>query len=136
MIVYIYKNNLCDPARKVGTARQFGNIQDVDVFVKMFVASINPEFLSNWRVFITNDNVEFPEVDHYVMMDEPLGLGLNHAHRIKELDMVLLALEFNPVYKAMVDKREKSMERAKKNAERKAPALILVDENGNEVPSV
>ena len=75
MIVYIYKNNLCDPARNVGAARQFSAAEDVDAYINMFVASLNPKFFSNWRIFIADDCVEFSAIDHYVLIEDAYGLS-------------------------------------------------------------
>ena len=94
MKLYIYKNNLCDPAHDIGVARQFPEASTLDEYVRMFVSSIEPKFMSNWRIFITNDEVSFEDVDHHVLMDEPYGLAINPNH-IEEVDVKTIALECN-----------------------------------------
>ena len=94
MKVFIYKNGLCDPAKKIGTAIQLPTSKDVDEFVHFFVASIDPKHYKNWRIFVTNDTTDFAAVDHYVLMDDNYGLDIQNKD-ITELPVVAIALEVN-----------------------------------------
>lgn len=111
MIVYIYKNSFCDPAKNIGTCRQFGDAKEVDDFINFFVASINPIYMSNWQIFITNDDVNFPEVDHFALFNEPLLPGKN---RIKEVDVPALASQVNIKFAEALKKRDEARAKAAK----------------------
>jgi hypothetical protein len=111
MKLYIYRNGLCFPEKKIGTARQFGTSADVDAFMKMFVASCKPESLKQYRAFVTNDEVEFQEVDHYVAFNDAFGV-LSTINRVKELDLLEIAQECNTlVQQAEKLKRQRKRER-------------------------
>lgn len=101
MRLWIYKNNLCDPARNVGFAKQFHTARDVDEWLYMFikVLPLKTMLLKTYRAFVTNDEVTFEEVDHFVLMDEPYGLSIN-ADKIKELDLQAMWKEVNGVSNA------------------------------------
>lgn len=96
MRLFIYKNNFCDPERNIGVARQLPSAKEVDMYVEGFLRSATRKsiMLGQWRMFVTNDDVEFAEVDHHVLMDEPYKLGLG-ADRIKELDVRAAWLDLN-----------------------------------------
>ena len=113
MKLYIYKNNLCDPSRNIGVARQLPTSKEVDEYINLFVASLDPKYFSNWRIFITNDEVEFVEVDHYVLIDEPYKLGLN-GNRIKEISVKDIAHNVNVKFMAVEKRRSKRKAEADK----------------------
>ncbi len=113
MILYLYHNNLCDPLKNIGVCRQFHRAKDLDDYVKFFVVSLLPKFFTNWRIFVTNDTVEFVEVDHHVLIDEPYKLGLNRE-RIKELDIHEIAREVNKTYKRLMKRRDEARLEAEK----------------------
>lgn len=106
MILYIYRDGFCDPARKVGTIMQFGDSKSLDDFVDGFAASATPKSLlsKRFRAFVTNDDVDVQEVDHYVLFDE--NLKTSTKPRIKELDLYTRGVEVNETMAAIVKKRE------------------------------
>lgn len=114
MKVFIYKNGLCDPAKKIGTCRQFGDTTSVDDFIRFFVASIDPRFIKNWRIFVTNDEVEFHEVDHFVLMDEPYGLGLG-KEKVKEINIYEWAKDCNSAVQKIEARRTQAKAQAEKS---------------------
>ena len=109
MKIYIYKNGLCDPAKNIGVARRFYKVNEVDDYINMFVASIDPKYLSNWRIFITDDNIEFAAVDHYVLMGEPLTILLGN---IEEVDVLERAKHCNQRVKDKEAARQRSLLKA------------------------
>lgn len=113
MKLFIYHNELCDPQRNIGTAKQFTLASDVDAFINFFVASMAPKAMPNYRIFVTNDEVDFVEVDHFVLMDEPMGF-MDNVVKIKEINIYEIAKEVNTEYQAIHARREKDMEDAKK----------------------
>lgn len=115
MRLYLYKNGLCDPAKNIGVARLFSRASDIDEYLQMFCASAKPETLKNWRAFITNNEVEFTEVDHYVLMGDPLGI----VNKVKEVDLYEIAGVVNRILQEKEKRRQAALERAKKVAENK-----------------
>ena len=59
--------------------------------------------MPRYRIFITNDEIEFSEVDHYVLMDDVYGLDQS-IHKIKEIPVWQRAAECNTAI-AAIDKR-------------------------------
>ena len=113
MKLYIYKNGLCDPARDIGIAKEFLVGKDLDDYVDLFCASIDPKYISNWRIFITNNEVSFAAVDHFVLMDEHYGLDQKESH-IQEVDVKAKCLEVNIAVKARHDRLEEARNAAEK----------------------
>jgi len=102
MRLYLYKNNFCDPGADppIGTARQFTTAKQVDDYIKFFVASLNPEYINQWRAFVTDDTVQFQELDHYVMFDgDNLNIGQDLS-LIHEINLWNVAIEVNQKLKA------------------------------------
>ena len=107
MKMYIYKNGICDPQRKMGAIKRFSKSSDVDGFLKTLCASMTPVAHRQMRVFLANDEVEQHEVDHHVLMDDNYGLDLR-KNSIKEVDTLEIAAECNEKMakvKAAQDKR-------------------------------
>lgn len=118
MKVYLYKDGLCDPLRNIGACRQLSNASEVDKYVKLFVGMMNTKHISRFRIFITDDDVEFSEVDHYVFMDEPIGRE-GRMKKIEEVDIVALKRDVDKVLNAQLGARERIIKaRAEK---KKAP---------------
>lgn len=127
MKVYVYKGGLCDPVRGIGTCRQFTHSDDVDAYVRLFCASLDPKHLRNWGVYITNDEVEFHEVDHFVLMDEPYGLAIG-ASKIKTVNIFDVMKECNKTVIAL--------EKIRSNRQAKADSSVKevkTDESAREV---
>lgn len=117
MRLFVYYNELLDPAKGIGIAKQFANAKDLDAYVQFFVVSIKPNLISNWRMFITNDEVEFHEVDHLVQTDD----HYRNANRIKEVDVYQVARECNAAVAAIDKRRSKAKAQLDKyNAQRHA----------------
>ena len=114
MILYIYKDGLCDPARKIGVARQFSSAKDLEEYGKLFVASLNPVFLKNYRIFIANDEVQFADIDNFVLMNETLSLNI--MSKFQEIDIFSIAKEVNEKFKRMDKHRTERLALAKKMA--------------------
>lgn len=74
---------MCDPGTKAGIAKQFDNSEDLDDWINFFCSNLDPKFFKSWRIFITNDNVDFPTLDHYVLMDE--YMEINDSKGIEEV---------------------------------------------------
>lgn len=121
IILYIYKNELCDPVRNVGVCRKFGAAADLDAYMKTFVASVDPQYMSNYRIFITNDNIEFAAVDHYVLMDDNYNLDII-SKGIDEVNIKEIALEVNTMFAANEKRRAKEKKRAKEQSDRRIKA--------------
>ena len=126
MKVYIYKNGLCDPATDTGIAKQFATGADLDAFVNMFCASINPKFIRSWRIFITNDEVPWEEVDHFVLMNEPMGFDFTNSQKIKEVDVWTVACECNAQIGA-IDKRRRKAKAMAEQINKEKPAEYRKD---------
>lgn len=114
MKLYIYKNGLCDPGKNIGIAKQFSRADDIDAYIKMFCASIDPRYIKNWRIFITNDEVDWEAVDHFVLMNEPLGFDFTNTNKIQEVDVWQIACECNVQIAAIDKRRRKARELAEK----------------------
>ena len=110
MILYIYKNQFCDPSTNLGVCRQFPSAKEIVEYLDLFIASVQPRYINQYRAFITNDDVEFEEVDSYVIMDEPLRTQI--TPRIKEDNLWMRALHCNTALQAAVERREQAIKRA------------------------
>lgn len=110
MILYVYKNLLCDPAKNIGLAKQFSNSEDLDAFLDFFCASIMPRAVPTYRIFITNDDVDFNAMDHFVLMDDVYGLDQS-VHKIEEVNVWQRSVQCNQAI-AAIDKR-RSEEKAR-----------------------
>jgi len=102
---------LCDPAKGIGTAKQFDKAEDLEAYVNFFVASLKPSGFMNWRMFITNDFMEFSEVDHFVLMDDYLSSGSN-KETIEEINIKDVAREVNSTFIAQEASALEKMEGA------------------------
>lgn len=122
MKLYIAKNNLCDPARNVGIAKQFALAKDIDEYIKFFVASIQPRYLSNWRILITNDDIGFEDIDHYLLFDEKIGLEFTGNNKIKEVNIIDIAKDVNEAFQ----RRERAREQAKALADKERKSFDVV----------
>lgn len=109
MKIYVYKNGLCDPERKFGVIKQFSNSEDVDGFIKTLCVSIKPLAHRRLRVFITNDEVEQHEVDHYVLMGDSYGLDFRTSS-IKEVDTLAIAAECNERMASVMSAEDKRVQ--------------------------
>lgn len=131
MKLYIYKNNLCDPVRNIGVARLFNKGKDIDEYIRLFVASIKPRYLTQYRAFIANDEVEFIDIDHYVLMGESIRT-LVGAPKFQEIDLFDAALEVNTQLKAIEKRHRKARKAAEdKLAEKVHENLELVAADGS-----
>ena len=114
----IYKNGLCDPSREHGEMRKFENTSEgkffTDRYIHTFVASVDPKFLSNYKIFVCNDNVDYSAVDHWVLMDEPLE---SKNKGFTEIDVYEVAGEVNEQFKALGKRHRERLAQAKKNIE-------------------
>ena len=118
--LYIYRNELCDPAQNIGTCRQFQHSVDLDAYVNLFVASIEPRYLGNYRIFITNDEVEFQAVDNYVQMNEHLlADGAKTRRSIIEVNVKERALEVNAEFIAKETARQLAMKAVDKRIKKR-----------------
>ena len=89
MKMFGYYNGLCDPLNDVGFARAYSRAEELDADLFRFCrqsVSARELRLKQWRVFVTNDDVGFDEVDHYVLMDEPMTTTIGEP-RIREIDL-------------------------------------------------
>lgn len=107
MKVYVYKNGLCDPANKIGTCRQFATSADVDEYIGMFVHAIKIQHINNYRIFVTNDEVDFVTVDHYVLMHESLWAGQSLNTRIKEINLIEVRRQVDEMFNKLLSVKEK-----------------------------
>lgn len=104
MKIFIYKNGMCDPSKNMGVARQFAKSEDLDAYLDMFCASMAPRATHNYRIFITNDDVEFNDMDHFVLMDDMYGLEQD-IHKIEEVPVWARAVQCNQTIAAIDKKR-------------------------------
>ena len=114
MKIFVYKNGMCDPKAKLGTIKKFDKASDVDGFIKTLCASMTPFAHRQFRVFITNDELEQHEIDHYVLMGDNYGLDLR-SNNIKEVDTLEIASECNDKIKAILDSRNKRIQLTKES---------------------
>ena len=121
MKVYVYKNGLCDPAHKIGTCRQFAMSVDVDEFVGMFVYNIERQYLSNYRIFITNDEVDFIEMDHYVLMNENIFAGQSLHKKIREVNLIQVRREVDHLFDSQLKKQEEIRMKIEMDRKKKGP---------------
>ena len=94
MKVFVYKNGMCDPKVKLGLIKKFSKAEDVDGFIRTFCVSMSPIANRQYRIFITNDEVEQHEVDHKVIMGDNYSLDMRQTS-IKEIDTLETAAECN-----------------------------------------
>lgn len=110
MKVYIYHNGLCDPNKNIGMAKQFADAEDIDDYINLFCSHIDPKFMNHWRIFITNDEIDFMAVDHFVLMNEHLTESI--GKKIEEIDVKSRALVGNVELisreRKLSEKREKA----------------------------
>jgi len=114
MILYIYKNLMCDPGKNIGTAKQFARSEDLDAFLDMFCASIVPKAVANYRIFITNDDIDFTAMDHHVLMDDMYGLD-HEVHKIKEVPVWSRSVRCNQAIAAIDRRRSEARAAAEKH---------------------
>ncbi len=75
----------------MGVAKLFGEgqtaLDDIDLYVQMFVAQIPVKFLNQFRVFVCNNENDFIDLDHYVLMDndKPGGVVEINVYDVAEL---------------------------------------------------
>lgn len=113
MKLYIYKDGFCDPENNIGHVRQFEVAEDLDDFLMLLVGSMKLGSIGKFRAFTTNDDVEFQEVDHFVLFNEPLNIKLKDS--IREINLFPIAKEANEVFKRLDKRRQEFLEeRAKK----------------------
>lgn len=108
MIVWIYKNGMCDPKAKLGGIKKFNKSSDVDSFLKTMCHAMSPFGHSQIQVFITNDDVPQEHVDHKVLMGDNIGLDTRDSG-IKEVDTVEIAAQTNQKMSTILDARGRRM---------------------------
>ena len=124
MIVYVYKDGLCDPLKDIGTARQFDNSKDVDEYISMWAASMQPKVIDKgkYRIFICDNNTTFDHVDHHINFNGEAMQTDMFRPSIEEVNIPQLALAVNSAYKeretARSVQREQKMKRLKDARER------------------
>ena len=89
MKLFGYFCGQCDPIRDIGFARAYSKADELDkdlfLFCKTMITARELR-LKQWRVFVTNDDVTFDEVDHFVLFDEPMDI-VSGPPRIREIDL-------------------------------------------------
>ena len=108
MKVFVYKNGMCDVSAKLGTIKKFNKASDVDGFIKTLCTSMSALAHRQFRVFVTNDEVEQHEVDHHALMGDNYGLDLR-SNSIKEVDTLEVAAECNEKMAVLLDRRNRSI---------------------------
>lgn len=83
---------MCDPKTKLGLIKRFNKAKDLDSFIRTFCVSMTLIAHRQYRIFITNDEVEQHEVDHKVIMGDNYGLDMRQTS-IKEIDTLETAAE-------------------------------------------
>ena len=127
MKLFGYHNDLCDPANKHGFAMAFDNASSLDSYMRMFIASLNPRYFNRWDLYITNDEVEFHEVDHHHLMEEPYGLDIG-KDKIQKVPLTAIAIEVNTEFAAIAKRRDAGKARVDKMVEE-----ARTDESAREV---
>ena len=108
MKVFVYKNGMCDVSAKLCTIKKFNKASDVDGFIKTLCTSMSALAHRQFRVFVTNDEVEQHEVDHHALMGDNYGLDLR-SNSIKEVDTLEVAAECNEKMAVLLDRRNRSI---------------------------
>lgn len=119
MKVFVYKDNFCDPGKNIGTCRGFGSSVDVDAYVKFWAVSINPAHISRYRIFVTNDDIDFASLDHYVLFNEYLQSSENG--KIEEINILALARDCNEKVIAIEKRRSAARLAAEKQKKERPP---------------
>ena len=104
MKVFVYKNGMCDPTAKLGTIKKLNKAEEVDSFIKALCASMTPLAHRQFRIFLTNDEVEQHEVDHHALMGDNYGLDLR-SNSIKEIDTLEIAADCSKKMARAYDRR-------------------------------
>jgi hypothetical protein len=90
MKVYVYKNNMCDPKAKLGTVKTFQKAKEVDDYINTLCISMSLLAHRQFRVFISNDEVEQSSIDHYVIMEDNYDLDMV-TKNFKEVNTIEVA---------------------------------------------
>ena len=95
MKVYVYKNNLClpnpkDPKKSSGTIKTFQKAKEVDDYINTLCISMSLLAHRQFRVFISNDEVEQSSIDHYVIMEDNYDLDMV-TKNFKEVNTIEVA---------------------------------------------
>lgn len=115
MRLYIYKNGFCDPEHNIGIAKFFPEAKELDEYIKFFCASIDPKFISNWRIIIADDVIEWDAVDHFINFGEVLS-G-NNKQGIEEVNVKEIMLACNKHYQEIEKARTEARAKADKAAD-------------------
>lgn len=91
----------------------------MDKYVKLFVGMMNTKHISRFRILITDDDVDFVEADHYIFMDEPIGLE-GRMKKIEEVNLVELKRDVDAVLNTQLNARERII---KARAEKKKGSI-------------
>jgi len=90
MKVYVYKNGMCDPKAKLGTVKTFQKAKEVDDYINTLCISMSLLAHRQFRVFISNDEVEQSSIDHYVIMEDNYDLDIVKKN-FKEVNTIEVA---------------------------------------------
>jgi hypothetical protein len=95
MKVYVYKNGLCmphhtDPKKSSGTIKTFQKASEVDDYINTLCISMSLLAHRQFRVFISNDDVDQSSIDHYVIMDDNYDLDMV-TKNFKEVNTIEVA---------------------------------------------
>ena len=97
----------------MGLIKTLDSARDADAFMKLFASSIKPSAMVNYRMFIVNDDVDKDNVDHFVVMDEGLLVGIDPMKGFREVAIPELMMEVNSVYAAKIGNRDMWRSRGK-----------------------
>ena len=95
MKVYVYKNGLCmphhtDPKKSSGTIKTFQKASEVDDYINTLCISMSLLAHRQFRVFISNDDVDQSSIDHYVIMEDNYDLDMV-TKNFKEVNTIEVA---------------------------------------------
>lgn len=104
-VVYVYKNGMCAPERKMGLRLTLEDSKQIDLFVENLVSKINVRKLGNYRIFVANPEVPQEDIDHYTLFGEALNQNQN-MNKFKEVNIAAVAMEVHPQYRMIIKRRE------------------------------
>ena len=93
MRLYVYFNDTCMPEKNIGDARYFKDGNELTKTIVDIVKQMAGRDVSKYRVFVTEDDIQFDSLDHFVLFDDEFKIG--DRKKIEELPLKELSEEYN-----------------------------------------
>lgn len=135
--LYIYVNNFCDPLHNIGQAKIFGpkDADLVDEAIADYIQQADPNLLTRSRIFVTDDDIGFNDLDAYVVTDGFLVYGQNSdrfSSKVEEINIAEWADQYNErIMERNKRLREKEIAQSKRNLKEELnEAIKFVEDSG------